>query len=57
MRVMAATNGESKLRQNRLIFGRAVSSATAISWPDMFPEVKTNSRTACRCSARFSSKL
>ena len=36
---------------------RASSSASAMSWPDMLPEAKTNSLTACSARARFSSRL
>ena len=56
-RVMEATKGGSSLRQSRRILGIASWRAVAMSWPDILPEAKTNSRTACCWRARFSSRL
>lgn len=57
MRVMAATKGGLCDRQKLRILGRAISRAAAISWPDMLPEVKTNSRKAWALEGTFFEKV
>jgi hypothetical protein len=42
---------------SRFIFGSALSSASAISFPDRFPDANTNSITLCSASAFFSNRL